>query len=462
MTATSIAVLCLSLLGGYQEEVEAAKADYNQYGPNVRYVYMGLQLPPEILEVGPTAQAFWFPHLTTTEVLEQQIPVRVGDTGMYRIDLDSLYWLKVWSLVSAEYPYRPKDWYDLLIIRGDWFIAITSVTRDSNLYYELLYANTVGGIPKNKAELDKALGLQKKTLEAAFILDQGISGVALDTRLVVHKGTAFGPYYETFDSFGASFEKDPTEHLADGRLKFDAQEVIFALTKKSRLTGDIVRCQGYWLNNGAGVRQEEAPTNIVIDYSKFRNEPSVRTPGSCVCCHPGLNGAPLDEFGEPYNHVKLLIQKGVILSDKFKDKRVQNFVEGFHLTKHSLIIKRATEDFELFCQLATGEKASHCIESFRTVVEWYDKPVTLEQAARELYTDAETLGNAIAYWSEVYGPQFNEQKDSTFSRFKSLPSGFACPRKTWEGKLSKGTLGAYHYAAEAMTLWRKTNENLSK
>lgn len=468
MNLTLAAMLCISALGGYAEDVEAAKRDYNGYGSSARYLTFA-PLTEELQDHGNIGQCFWLPHLTFNPVLQQQLPVQITPT-LYRIDIDLLGWgVKEWCKLALEYPYTPT-FVDPLIIRGDWFLNITSDAQRSKAYYNLLYSpeqsKYLGGrkvfIPKNRADFLKVYGIEQDTIKqnrTHVILPTGTSGVARKetTRMIALTPTDFGWFWETFDSEQASFLQDPTEHLADGKLQFEAQEFIASIRKLDVVKGEICYTQSYFLVNGQGVKQDAAPTRIVIDHEQFRGNPEIRTPGSCVGCHFALNGPSA-------NLIEQWVSEGVLISERGKfgafdlspgKRKLTTFIEATYLVKQLKFVSRSNEDFNLFTELACGLKNSKDAASYwKTVVEFYDKAVTLEQAAREVYAkDAEELQFAIAYWSETYGPQFKD--DAYKGRFSALASGFAVPRKTWEGDRATKQLGVYHFAKEALELWRK-------
>lgn len=428
----------LIVAGSYDAEVAIARADYNaRYaaGENPRYLTTA-NLTREKRELAVVGMCYGIPHLTLNEVLEHQIPVQLGETSMWRIDLDLLGWgRKAWIELNKENPYIREHWHDPLIVRADWFLNITSDASDSQAYYTLLYAKT--GTPKNKADWLKIHNINAVDLKGrtAVIIDKKRSGVSKDRRLMAEARD--GDHWETFDSENASFRHDPNENL-EGGLQFDAQELIKRLKKVSLKTGERTFVQAYLLTNGQGVRIDEANTNIVEDYTSFRGESSVRTPGGCMSCHLPLNGAV-------HNSLRDRRAAGVeILSNN------PEFVEKTYFSKHAKLIERSREDFETFTLLACGIKSpAICLSAWRTTVEDYDENVTLDQAARDVYAvTADELKHAMGYYSETVGPQ------DGFAGFADLPSGFTVTRETWEGDRKKHQLGLYHFARAALDLWR--------
>lgn len=467
----------------YAEELEIIRKDYQEYGSSARYLYSG-KLPLQKRLEAETALKMLLPHLTFNPVLEQQSPYRFMGTWMYRIDIDRLGWgHDGWCQLALEYPY--ETFFDPLVLRTEWLLQITSDASNSQSYYNLLYNKNQSrfrGIdvcpPTNRTDILKIFGVTAQNLKVdrtGIILDRGKSGVADDTRLIAHTPLSTGHFWETFDSDNAVFDKDPAEHLIDGKLKFDGQELIFSIPKHSTQTGDRTFVQAYLLTNDKGKKIDEASTAFVIDHTSFRKEPTIRTPGSCIMCHGALNG-PSE------NLVRRWIEEGVIISTLKKEdpKRIgADFLQFFYLSKHGLLIDRANEDYNTLIHLTTSQWLEpkrdgmwrDVSSMYRSVIEFYDEPVTLEQAALEVYAvDANEVRNALAYWSELQGPLPFK------GRISALPHAFPIARRSWEGQRFNGyhsadnkptiknsvkvgepyyVPGAYHYTVDALNLWRK-------
>lgn len=430
----------------YSAQVEAAKADYAAYGTDARYLYLG-SVPVESRDRALTALRFWLPHLSRSKPLEHQLPVRISyvnqrgevvPTDMYRIDLELIGWgQKAWIELAKEYPYA--DFVDPLIIRGDWLLFITADAVVSKSYYTLLYADA--GTPKNRNDLLKVFGIVVDDNErTATIIDEGKGGVSLRTRVVVEGPVSAGNWWESYDSRNGFGNADPLEQLNLGKLKFDAQEYIIPMRKFSLRTGDRGITLAYFLTNAQGVRQDEAPTDIVIDHTSFLGIPNIRTPGHCVACHHAFNGTNENAFRE---WVRLGIERFE------KDKRTQEQREQFLLSKQNLIIKRGNEDFEMFTQLACGKTAPEAQHDYIEATEWYNDPVNLQQAALEVYAkNADELRQAIANYSDHLGPQ------EGVGRLASLAHGRTVSRKQFEGDRKTHVPGVFHQAAAALAAWR--------
>lgn len=415
----------------YQADVQAARADFNSYAEvdqaHIRYLSTHT-IPDDI--PAEAVQAFWLPHLSPETVLQRQIPQRVGETKFYRIDLRDLGWtVESWLKLGKQYPYA-GGYENPLFVRADWLIWITSDTANSTLYYDLLYAKT--GAPKNRSDFLERWRVDLKDaagFEQAIVIDEGSSGVALRTRLVVRRQTPAGYYWETFDSEAGEGKNDPIAHLGGG-LEYDAQELIASIPKIDLVSGERGAAQAYLLTDGAGNRVEEASARIVVDSSD--KIPLIRTPGSCIRCHStGL-------LNLPRNLVRELVTDGVeILS---KDKRQAEGIERLYLGKLDKELTRNQEDFAAFVASVCDLEPTVVTKAYADVLTFYEASVTLKQAAIEVYAESsDELKNAIAYYAEAQG--------SVAARLAMLAHGKDIPRRIWETDV-------YERAKAALQLWR--------
>lgn len=372
-------------------------------------------------------QALWFPHLSRERVLQYQVPQRVKD-GLYRIDLRGLRWgLDAWYKVSKEYPYRYPPHENVLHVRGDWLVRVTSDASESQLYYDLLYG--VGKAPKNRNEFFQFWKSEVEKDPQAYVIQEGKSGVSHSERLMIvyRDGSS-----ETFDSADAVDDQSPLETIG-GKLRFDAQELIAPIYKVDIRTGERSYAQAYLLTDGQQNRVDEADTDVVVDSTSKTG--IVVTPGSCVRCHTtGL-------LKPPHNLVRELFRDGNELY--FKDKKLSVDVEAEYLGLLDKRIKRADEDFSALVAGYTDLSMAECIAEYSAMLKWYDSGVGLEQAAKELHCEPRDLQNAVAYYFEAYGPQ------SRAANLAILAQGVReIPRKAWETYV-------YPQAAKALEAWRK-------
>lgn len=427
----------------YAADVAAARADHASYGPSARYLWFGA-IPDEPQQDAGVAMRFWLPHLSRVTPLEYQRPTLITPT-LARIDLEQLGWgYETWRKLCDQYPLATFPLgTDLLMVRADWLCWVTADATRSTAYYDLLYAGI--GTPKTKADFFKVWQVDQKggePYQLGVVIDEGKSGVAFRSRLAVYTPSPGGALWETFDSREGFGTADPLENLTGpDKLAHDAQEMIAAIPKFDLATGERGLCQAYLLVDGKGNRVDEAPTDIVEDKSKFLGEPAIRTPGSCVQCHSGLNG-PQE------NSVREWIADGIELSTY--QREAKEYLERFYLSKEGKLITRQNEDFDQFCLSATGLDAVDCVSAYRALVTGYDASVNLEQAAREVYArDGQELRLAIAWYSERLGPAPGVGRLASLTR----PNG-KVPRRVWQGDRTKGQTGVWHQAMQALSQWR--------
>jgi hypothetical protein len=445
--------LALAAASARADDVAAARADFALHGTQARYLSLAA-VPAADREAALAVLAFWLPHLSRKSVLERQRPTPLPGT-LVRIDLDDLGWGRAaWEKVSAEYPYtfdlqspesvpaaslHPSTLVlrhsplDLLVVRADWLLRVTADATASTLYYDLLYAGLAP--PRNKADFLAAWKLDRadaEGLEAGVVVDEGKSGVAFRTRLLVWRPAAAGSWWETFDSRQGAGRNDPLENLAGG-LAYDAQELIVSIPKFSLATGERGIAQAYLLVNGKGERVDEAPTDIVLDRQRLLGLPAIRTPGSCVLCHQAVNG-PAE------NLVRQLVPAGVELSAR--RRATQEFLERFYLSDLGRTVARNNEDFATFCRLACGREPAAAVAAWRTVVEAYDRPLDLDQAAREVGAAPQELQAALAWHSDRQGPEAGA------GRVSALAHGRSVPRRVFEETV-------FRQCCEALCAWRK-------
>lgn len=388
--------------------------------------------------------AFWLPHLSQKAVLERQIPVRVGETKMYRIDLRGLGWtIKQWIKLNEENPYTSLG--NPLIIRAEWLIRITADAEESSAYYDLLYGKTflkgkwVTNTPANRNEFLKFWKINvddAKGFEQAIIIDEGNSGVSLRTRTAVRRRSVTGAGWETFDSRDGVGFGDALAQIG-GRLDYDASELITSIPKVLLKTGDRSNAQAYFLTDGKGKRINQADPRIVVDHTDPRI-PIIRTPGSCVRCHN------VGILNPPENAVRAVIEAGVELFAKGP-----NFAEGLerlYLGKMAPAVKEDQERFIRFVAAVTEKKPEEISSAYAKLLAWYNSPVTLEQAALEVGTTPDEVKLAIAHFFNLF--QNDAAQLRKMARLATLAHQRRVPRKIWERQ-------TYFETLAALALWRK-------
>lgn len=436
MVAALVAAAALSAAPDYAQAVALVQADYRAYGTSARYLDFGAY-PPEIAANANTAWKFFYPHLDRSASLAHRFPLIAG--SIVRVDIDALGWgRKGWIAALRGYPYANYEHgEDLLIARADWILAYGADAsrvgidgKVNDVYEGLLFA---GDIPKNKKEWLDKFGLKNndQDLIQAQVIDK--SGVAFGRRLAVFHPDA-RDWYETFDSRRPAGKNDPA--LGVEQFKFDAQELIVELPKVlNSASYNRVRVQAYLLTDGQGDVVDFAANDIVEDHRRFANRASVRTPGSCIACHTaGLNGSTSNVFRE-YLQAPGLPQLSV------KDTKKSAQFDALYLGSIGKVVRRANEDVAEFALDYVGEDPKTAVGVWSDVVNWYDEPLNLVQAAREVHCTAEDLRLAIAYYNAAYGPQ--EQ----FIDAAGLAHGRTVSRVAWEERV-------FSQCCTALDLWR--------
>lgn len=463
----------------YQQQVDAALADYGRYSeadkPYIRYLSLH-SVPADIK--AQDVMRFVLPHLSTQQVIERIMPVQVPGTAFYRCDLRDLHWeLPAWFHVMEKYPFDQSGTGNPLFVRMDWLAFQTSDAQLSSSYYDLLYSEkrfpegkaaysspvkssgfkrgrdgglmrttrkpTTYAAPKAKASAsnfpataDEFLGFwgvdtqKNKPFQRGIVIDQGNSGVALHTRLVVNFPNALGAAWQTFDSDIGVGEEDALSKL-DGGLKFKATEIIAAMKKVSLKTGESFNAQAYLLTDGAQKTVNEADVRIVVDSTS--TPPVIRTPGSCVRCHSGQGILTL-----PKNAIRAFIEDGGVIA-KYKKEDAEAF-EIFYLGTLATEVKRHQDDFGLFVESVCDLTPTQVVSEYSGLLNYYDRPLTIEQAAVEVYArDKTEFINAVGLYAA--------RRPTISIRLANLIHGKKIPRGVWEDSV-------FQQASSALAEWR--------
>lgn len=416
-----------------QTLVDLAHADRLKYESEYDYLYYVTtrNLPREQRERMARILAFTCASLSSSTLLDRQIPVEVEPT-LYRINTRDLGWEKVLpKALKANYPYQFEQGKNPLVFRADWFVQFAmDQTKSKELYFELLFG-------KNVETLEEFLGFvgAKDSTEFTFGHIEANSRVAVNkVRILTTVPTLQRTdTWITFDYEEINAKTDPLENLTrgirDGQHDHDATEVIAGLPKSLPGTGETGALQVYGLFNGQGQVQEVAPTNIVIDNTNTRGV-EIINPLSCVACHvEGLRPPSTNALRE-------YLRSGA--EAYINDYEAQKEVDRFHLTAIEKWIVRANEDYEIAVKACNGYTAAENSAAFIAVIREYDRPLSIEDAARELYVSPEELRNALGYWTSA--------KKKMSARLASLAHGGTINRESWEG--------AYREALFILHTWR--------
>lgn len=428
---TTIALL---LLAAAPSDLDAAYADRAQY-PAADYGYLYYastsHLTGEQKAACDATLAFVVASSSQQQIIEKATPYRVQE-GLYRLDLRDLKWdWRHWGKVVAKYPYNYRPGKLPLVIRADWLVMQLVDTTQSNAYYLLLY----GRDDLNRDDFLRTWGVNNNATTHFGIITHSkspigpaVSGIRLvENRPTKNRGTAWG----TRDSAKIDAGSDPLEHL-DNKFRHDAEEWLVAMPKQSIATGRRGSLLAAWLNDAKGKRQEEAPPSIVTDHLGFRGQSAIRNWGSCVGCHAnGINDPGVSEL-------RSYIAGGVDVYAK--PKELQEQVELFHLSDAAKQIARDNEDWAAGVAMVNGLSGEENAEAFAGTIEGYDRDVSLEVAAAELYTEAAELRLGLAYASQ------NGLKLS--ARLSGLAHQKSISRAAWEE-------GGWYVAWTAMQMWER-------
>jgi hypothetical protein len=374
---------------------------------------------------------FVVPSLSSKSYLPDQIPVRVADTNLLRLDLKGLGWERTWSAVIAKH-YVPVYRPDLvgtkgvpLVVSGAWFAAvITDPDLSADAHYQLLYN---GKPPKTEKEFRDFWQVTNKP-DLFFGRIEGQSGVAVQrTRLIENHPTANrGYHWQTFDSRVVAGKTDPLENLTARPPKHDATELIAAIPKHANSEGGTL--QAYFLANGKGERQEKAPADIVTDSTGLRGV-EIRNTASCISCHDnGLKLPNLDEY-------RAYIRSGARIYAKEKD--AQQEIDRYLDSPIAKEIARNNDDYAAAVRLCNGLTPGDNAAVYRAVVQAFDAPLDLSQAALEQYTTDAELRLALGNYSRTY---------QLTGRLAALAEGQTISRQQWQQN--------FHLAQQVMQAWQ--------
>lgn len=427
----SILVACAVLAAG--SDSDAAFADLRTLPPaaQTHYAYLTTStVAPEHRETLANVIRFVVPSLSHKSYLGDQLPIKVPRSNLMRIDLHGLGWQTAWPKVIGEH-YVPTYRPDLvhakqvpLVVSGLWFVAAvtdSNVTADSQ--YQLLY----GTPPKTMGEFQKFWQVNSKP-DLNFGRIEGQSGVSVQsTRLVENHATANRGYsWITYDSRIVAGQTDPLENLTARPPKHDASEAIAAIPK--HMGGEGGSLQAYFLANGKGERQEKAPADIVVDWTGTRGV-EIRNTLSCIACHTDAIRHPtLDAY-------RAYITSGARIYAY--DKALQQEIDRYLDSPIAREIERNNADYATAVRLCNGLTPAQNAAAFKAMVQAYDAPVGMDQAALDLYTTPAEWRLALGNYSRTY---------QLSGRLALMAQGERISREQWAAN--------FHLAQKVMAAWQ--------
>lgn len=456
---------------GMDEELALCLADINTLPDDSReyaryFTLYTMQHDPELVKKAYLAMTFWIHSLSNQNIIRLPQLVENSNGTLFRVDIRDYGWqLQSFENVSFAEPYVREPWinhesYNALrliagnvLIRGDWFIDATStpvkqIDNDQKtiLYYELIYGDK---IPKNKqdfynfwrADINKIEGKDAKgkyvapSLVQQILVKRGKSGVANNNRVLARAPTELGYLWETSDFKNSNGPRNVIENLQPGVMvhsEADAGEFI---------ASDLIGLQKYFVTDKAGNRVDIADPAIAWDRTN-PHDIRVMTGRSCVECHAG-----------GINQANNVLQNEILVSNKLKtadyDFKLQ--VDSAYLATMidkktrkptSKIAHLILQDSELYDQAVfnvNGLSSTDNAAYFREVLNWYNKDIDLQQAARE-------CGVTIQEFQDKVGRGTNGE-------LNALRDGGTVTRAQWEDV-------KYGLFAQAMILIKSIDKTL--
>lgn len=400
----------------HADAVNAHWHGYAQGSPNVRY--LSLEAVPEAEQANwHKALMFSVSSASRDVTLAEHLPKRLDGTLTYYIDLGALKWDAAdWLKCLEKYPYSADK--NPLVVRGDWLIAEMADPRNSQALYLLLYGSK--NTPKTDSDFIKFWGADEADKGVSrFGWVETNSQVNLQRTRFVERfvGRDGFSIWRTMDAFFVEDGKDPLETL-DGTFKHDGRELIAQFPKVlGKATQQIDgAAQAYLLANGQGAIAQEAPVALVEDYNQTLGQRAIVNHSSCVVCHDAGMKFPTE------NGLVAYIRAGVDL--KVYDLRRKSDIEAFHFRDVARHIRRDNENYQEFVRACNGLTTVENSKNYKHVLTEYLKPLTLADAAREIYCTPEDLKLAVGY---AASNQIEIQ-----SRLAGLAHGRTIGRKQWE------------------------------
>lgn len=399
-----------------------------------RFRYIWIPCPQDLFEEYDATLRFVLNSFSQQHIIERCQPLRIDTNNLlYRIDLFDLLWTEgdlIVGLRESHYKYSSRA--NPLIIRGDYFINTITDEKVSDLGPFLLFGRN--NVPKTDLQFAKFFGFEFKDQDKHnFGLVEEDSGVSVSkVRLISYYDAPFGYWWQTEDFKILTLDNNPIDNLDRENVHGDGTEIIAGFHKISTVKQRTATAQYYMLVDKDGKRVREAPTDLVTDKLSFKGTSIIRNSGSCMQCHPGLNIPHRDA-------IQRLIADGVEI---WGTEERRDDIERFHLSDLAKTLKRNNEDFATFVFLVNGLDPQANITSLKFCFSFYEEPVTLEQAARELECLPLDLQRAVAFASQrkiKIGTSLTDLADN----------GKGIPRSIWEE--------LYIPTLDMVETWRKVN-----
>ena len=363
-------------------DLQAAVIDRNQF-PRSEWgyiYYFGFEPIPKAERDGVLASlCFVCASSSTTKIVEDCLPVPITDT-LYRIDIRSLNWdVNQSAKVFARSPYKRYHHKNATLVNHPgWFVLQVSDSTESQAYNQLLYGK------ENPTEQD-FYKLTETNLKTEIRKLEGRSGVASnqekDRILRIYDNGRFTITTITDDFFRLGADKSLL--LLKNETKPDGKEGIGGLVKVSETTGDRFWLMYTWQGNGKGEYVAEVPQLLATQKRGWRGSHSaIVGPGGCWKCHSeGYKPMTQDLFSH--------YLKNTVIESKSYEKIQQ--ARSKYLESVQDLFTIENKKYSLGVKASTGYEPAEFFPLYEQSINWYDEPVSLEQAAKELYQTPENL-----------------------------------------------------------------------
>lgn len=381
IVALTLALACASPAS----ELQAAMSDLSSVPPAERphLRYLSAYNEPAV-DKSARVLSFWANSLSNSRRIKQ---VKQVSETLFRIDLRDYQWTaESWEKLQKREPYFRYPWTGEVetqaicvmtnsggpIFRADWFLFHTSI--------EPFYSQFLG-LPPTLADVKAKYRVDETGARALALPEGGAvlrSIVALNNRRLERLPTLTGYFWQSYDFTTSAGQANLIENLLD--VKPEAGEFIWSLPNG---------LQAYYLANGEGAQQKEAPAAIAQDTrTPFRNKTVVNARG-CVLCHSqGIN-----QFKDV---VRDMLDSGhldVRSYDYNRTAAVDDFYRGDAVRKQ---IQDDCKDFQQAVYAACGTDAEQIAVEFIEIVHRFaEAPVTMEVAASEIGCTVDQLKAAI-------------------------------------------------------------------
>lgn len=292
------------------------------------------------------------------------------------------------------------------ILRTDDFLHKATTTLDGGVYYQL------AGVEATELAFLKSLGVDVVTIDR-LRADEGAnllhSQVTQKLRRVIRRQGPLGSVWQTYDVNASTAERDPFRNPFE--VVFDAGEYI--VVKKNGL-------HLFALFNQQGDRQESVPDVIAKDTSDRRGSGIIVPMVSCVRCH-------IEDGLRPFvnDQRRLLSGRVDLLTARPEDA---GRLAAFYHTNLDKRLSRDRDDYaEAVARCAGGRKSAEVAGLLAdAVAAYFDLPVDVDAAARELGVPASQLVNVLA--------------PSHDPVLLALCEGLAVQRQQWEASFAEAAL----------------------